>query len=201
MQKNLFIFDIGNVLVNFNFQILLEQISADSGAPVEPPTAKDLDMHHAVEEGRISDQVFVNYINEAKGVSWTLDTLIGVWQRMFTINPTGRKLFCDAIARGLPVYTLSNIAAHHMDAIERNWPGFFEGATGLFLSYQIGIRKPDAGIYRHLLDTLGVPGERGLFIDDLSGNVEAARASGLQAYQFIPENYPVIHEAVGRFFP
>lgn len=200
MNKKYFIFDIGNVLVNFDFQVLLEQIAADSGTPVEPPTERDLEMHHAVEEGVISDQEFVDYLNKAKGLSWTVDTLIGVWQKMFTINETGRKLFLDAIARGLPVYTLSNIAEHHIDAIERNWPGFFDGATGLFLSYEIGSRKPNTGIYSHMLENLGVKGEQCLFLDDLIRNVEAARAAGIHALQFIPENHSTVHDEVLNFF-
>lgn len=200
MQKKYFIFDIGNVLVNFDFQMLLQKIAADSGTLVEPPTDRDLKMHHAVEEGIISDQAFVDYLNGAKGLAWTVDTLIGVWQKMFTVNETGRKLFLDAIVRGLPVYTLSNIAKHHMDAIERNWLGFFDGATGLFLSYEIGSRKPNSAIYRHLLDTLGIEGSQCFFIDDLSCNVEAARAAGIHALRFIPENHANVHDEVLKFF-
>jgi len=196
-----FVFDIGNVLVNFDFKILLQQIAEDSETPVESPTQLDLDMHHAVEEGVISDEAFVDYLNEAKGLSWVVGDLIAVWQRMFTINETGVTLFREAIARGLPVYTLSNIAEHHINAIERNWPGFFDGATGLFLSYEMGVRKPNAKIYRHLLDDLGVDGSQCLFIDDMPQNVEAARAAGIQAYQFIPENHAMIQTAVEAFFP
>lgn len=200
MNAKYFIFDIGNVLVDFDFQVLLQQIAADSGTPVEPPTERDLEMHHAVEEGFISDQEFVDYLNKAKGLSWTVEHLIGVWQKMFTVNQTGYGLFREAIARGLPVYTLSNIAEHHIEAIERNWPGFFDGATGLFLSYKVGARKPNAEIYRHLLENLGVRGEQCLFLDDLTRNVETARAAGIHALQFIPANYAAIHEAVDEFF-
>jgi putative hydrolase of the HAD superfamily len=100
----------------------------------------------------------------------------------------------------LPVYTLSNIAKHHMDAIERNCPGFFNGAAGLFLSYQIGARKPDAKIYQHLLEILNVDGSQCLFLDDRADNVEAACAAGIQAHQFIPENYATIRQAISDFF-
>lgn len=200
MHKKYFLFDIGNVLVDFNFQILLEQIAADSGTPVEPPTERDLEMHHAVEEGVISDQAFVDYLNEAKGLSWTVDTLIRVWQKMFTVNQTGRKLFLNSIARGLPVYTLSNIAKHHIDAIECNWPGFFDGATGLFLSYQMGCRKPDPAIYFQVLEKLGAEGRQCLFIDDREDNIEAARAAGIHAHRFISENHANVHDEVLKFF-
>lgn len=200
MNPKYFLFDIGNVLVDFDFQVLLDRIAEDSGIAVERSTERDLEMHHAVEEGVISDQAFVDYLNEAKGLSWTVDDLIGVWQKMFTVNETGRGLFREAIERGLPVYTLSNIAEHHIEAIERNWPGFFDGATGLFLSYEIGARKPNAEIYRHLLENLGIHGEQCLFIDDRADNIEAARAAGIQAHQFIPENLSAIHDAANDFF-
>jgi putative hydrolase of the HAD superfamily len=119
---------------------------------------------------------------------------------MFTVNETGRNLFCESIRRGLPVYALSNIARHHMEAIERNWPGIFDRATGLFLSYEIGARKPDAKIYHHLLENLGVKGSQCLFLDDRAENVEAARAAGIQAHRFIPENYAAVRTAVSDFF-
>ena len=76
---------------------------------------------------------------------------------MFTVNETGYGMFRDALARGRPVYTLSNIAGHHMEAICRNRPGFFDGATGLFLSYEIGVRKPDGRIYDHPVELESVP--------------------------------------------
>jgi len=199
MKPEYLIFDIGKVLVDFDFGVLLGRIASDSGRPVVLPTGRDLETHNAVETGIISDQEFVDYLNEFHGISWTVDTLIGVWQDMFTVNEIGYGLFREAIDRGLPVYTLSNISEHHVEAIERNWPGFFDGATKLFLSYEIGARKPDAGIYRHLLEDLGADGGQCLFIDDLPENVAAARAAGIQARQFIPENHAAIREEINRF--
>lgn len=196
----IFLFDIGNVLVDFDFQIMTDRIAADSGRAPEPLTERDVEMHDAVEKGWITDQQWVDYLNEAKGLSWTVDDLIGVWQKIFSINPVGRKLFLDSIARGLPVYTLSNIAKHHFDAIERSWPGFFDGATGLFLSYQMGCRKPDPAISFQTLEKLGVEGKQCLFIDDRPENIEAARAAGIHAHQFIPENHVAVHDEVLKFF-
>ncbi|MCC7299545.1 MAG: HAD family phosphatase [Verrucomicrobia bacterium] len=196
----IFLFDIGRVLVDFDFQVLADQIAADAGRPLEPLTPRDIEMDAAVEKGLISDQEFVDYLNASRGLTWTVDSLISVWQRVFSINEAGRKLFIDSIARGLPVYTLSNIAGLHITAIERNWPGFFDGATGMFLSYQLGAQKPDPAIYRMVLEKLGVEGKQCLFIDDRADNIEAARAAGIHALQFIPETHPGVHEAVAGFF-
>jgi putative hydrolase of the HAD superfamily len=54
-------------------------------------------------------------------------------------------------------------------------------------SCYLGMRKPDADIYRRAIDILGVPPERILFIDDRAGNAEAARNAGMQAIQFLGE--------------
>jgi len=47
-------------------------------------------------------------------------------------------------------------------------------------SSEIGVRKPDAAIYRHALDLLETRPERAIFLDDFPGNVLAARDLGMQ---------------------
>jgi len=51
-------------------------------------------------------------------------------------------------------------------------------------SCYLGLRKPDAAIYRCALDILGRPAERILFIDDRPENVAGAQAAGMQAIRF-----------------
>ena len=93
---------------------------------------------------------------------------------------------------------LSNINALHWGRHDISGPlaGCFDR---LFLSYQIGVRKPHPDIYRHALNQLGTKGEQCFFIDDLPENVEAARAAGIHAYQFIPENHAAIQHAATEF--
>ena len=54
-------------------------------------------------------------------------------------------------------------------------------------SCYLGLRKPDADIYRRALDILGRPADRVLFIDDRANNTAAARAAGMHAIQFLGE--------------
>lgn len=195
-----FLFDIGNVLVDFNAQDFLRSMAAEAGRPVQELTQLDLDMISAVETGRISDAEFVDYLNESKGLSWTVDHLVAAWSNMFSIHEIGHALFLDALAADVKVYTLSNIAQHHVDAIENNWSGFFDRVSGLFMSYEMGVRKPDSSIYRETLDRLSAQGHQCFFIDDRPENVEAAREAGIEAHVFIPENYSAIREAANAFF-
>jgi glucose-1-phosphatase len=49
------------------------------------------------------------------------------------------------------------------------------------LSSTIGLRKPDAAAFDHVVKAIGVPAERIVFFDDLADNIEGARARGLVA--------------------
>ncbi|HTJ29647.1 MAG TPA: HAD family phosphatase [Acidobacteriaceae bacterium] len=54
-------------------------------------------------------------------------------------------------------------------------------------SAYLGLRKPEAAIYRRAIDIVGRSAARILFIDDRLGNTEAAQAAGMSAIQFHSE--------------
>lgn len=193
------IFDIGNVLVDFDFQDLKSAIADASGRSAYEPTEKDEQMYFSAETGAMSERDYIDYLNGSCGLNWKIQDMVDVWMKMFTINEAGYGLFRELIDRGVTVCTLSNIADYHIRAIEANWPGFFKGASELFLSYRIGFRKPDEGIYRHALNNLPVQPEDCFFVDDLPENIEAARAAGIQAHQFVPATYGFVRDKLDSF--
>jgi len=50
-----------------------------------------------------------------------------------------------------------------------------------YLSFRIGVVKPDAAIFEHAVDDLGVDAAQVLFLDDNQVNVDGARAAGLRS--------------------
>jgi glucose-1-phosphatase len=50
-----------------------------------------------------------------------------------------------------------------------------------FLSFELGLLKPDTAAFAHVADILGVPARRVLFLDDNPMNVAGAAAAGFQA--------------------
>lgn len=68
-------------------------------------------------------------------------------------------------------------------ALERHWR-IADAFDPLVISAEVGLLKPDPGIYQLALQALGLPAGRVLFVDDFAENVEGARAAGLQALQF-----------------
>ena len=61
------------------------------------------------------------------------------------------------------------------------YAGFFERIVD---SLDIGVRKPEVAAYSAAVEILGAQPGRVLFIDDLTANVEGARAAGLQGFRF-----------------
>ena len=51
-------------------------------------------------------------------------------------------------------------------------------------SHEVGVRKPDRPIFRHVESLSGRPAEEHVFVDDLPEHVAGARAAGWQAIQF-----------------
>lgn len=54
----------------------------------------------------------------------------------------------------------------------------------VIFSAEVGMRKPEAGIFQHILSRLEVEPQEAIFVDDLLPNVEAARALGIHAIHF-----------------
>jgi 2-haloacid dehalogenase/putative hydrolase of the HAD superfamily len=54
----------------------------------------------------------------------------------------------------------------------------------MFVSCHMGVRKPDPAFFQALLDGVGAPAHRCLFVDDRRVNCEAAATAGMQAHLF-----------------
>ena len=90
---------------------------------------------------------------------------------------------CTAGARrqGLPLYAFSNTNNAHAEYFPVAYAGVLSHFREMFLSSTIGLRKPNAEAYDHVVKAIGVPAQRVMFFDDLIENIEGARARGLIA--------------------
>jgi len=75
---------------------------------------------------------------------------------------------------------LSNINDIHYTSIEDECMPLFLELHDCFLSYKIGMRKPNYDIFLYALDRINIKPENALFIDDAYQNIIAARSLGIQ---------------------
>lgn len=90
----------------------------------------------------------------------------------------------ELLDAGVPLYALTNFhdvlfeRARHMVP---QLPRF----TGIVVSGEEHLAKPEPEIYRVLLERYGLDASRTLFVDDSPANVEGARAVGMRAHLFV----------------
>lgn len=87
-------------------------------------------------------------------------------------------------AAGRRLHYLSNMPGPFAEHLERShdFMAWFDG--GVFSS-RVKVNKPERAIYEHALRQIVLPPAQLLFVDDHGPNVEAARALGWQAEQFV----------------
>lgn len=79
------------------------------------------------------------------------------------------------------------LAGFHVQGLRDKFPDFFKASDYNFLSFELGMNKPDVRIYEAVLAKLGAtPGEC-VFLDDNQDNVEGAEAAGLIAFCYSTE--------------
>ena len=105
-------------------------------------------------------------------------------------------LMLELLDAGHDVTMLTNFAADTFVEARRRFP-FLDRPRGVSVSGEIGMIKPDRGIYDHHVDSFGLDPAATIFIDDSQKNVDGAKAAGWQAVLF--QNAKALEEDLERF--
>ena len=178
------IFDLGNVLLLYDWQIAANRLCARVGKPrqeidhyfMTTPFAAQL------EQGEISKQDFFTRISRDMKFDGTYEEFALIWSDIFTPNEPMIALSQQLRGR-VRRYVLSNTNEIHMDFISERYP-FLRDFDGRVYSHEVRSMKPDARIYEFLLKTFGVEAGCAVFIDDILANIEGARAMGLHGIHY-----------------
>ena len=174
------VFDIGNVLLPFDFSIALKKLGDKSG--VESVERAMETVKREYESGRIDRAAFLKQMREVLKYTGTEAEFVAAWEDIFTENVAMSDLV-RALHPHYPLFLLSNTSDLHMDYVFKQYPtfGLFKDAV---FSYRVKGFKPEPGIYETALKQFGIEACETVFIDDLQVNVDAARALGFQAIRY-----------------
>jgi glucose-1-phosphatase len=177
------LFDLGGVVMTLDWNRAFSRWAGDSGESVEALRGRfrfDLP-YERHERGEIGERDYYASLRESLRIDLTDEQWDAGWGAIFAgeIVPT-----VAAIAKVkdlIPVYAFSNSNAAH----QRAWSPRFAEALGhfrkVFVSSDLGRRKPELGAFEAIAHAIGVPVGRILFFDDTLENVEGARAAGFRA--------------------
>ena len=176
------IFDLGKVLVDFDYSVAARKIAARS-------RQVPMDLHTFLisspllaqyESGQITRQGFYEAVREAIGCEADVAEFGGYFADIFVEMPGTIALQKELRQRGFKTYIFSNTNDLAIEHIRRNFP-FFKDFDGYILSYEVGGMKPQPEIYAAMEAMTGKHDADLIYIDDRLENIEAGRARGWRA--------------------
>lgn len=181
------IFDLGNVLVDLDPRISAEKLAGSANKRVEDIYSifSESELIKLFEEGKISPEEFYSRVKEILGFQAGIEKFKEMWNEVFLLNPGNRKVY-DLIRQLRPNYTtalLSNTNLPHFEYLKAAFP-VFDHFHHIFLSYEMGLVKPDPRIYRKALDVLNVDPAEVFYTDDRPDLIAAAAGMGIRAFVF-----------------
>jgi len=188
------IFDIGNVLLPFDFLLALERLQPKCRNLISDGVALTLPLVHAYEAGSIGRAEFLMRIKALLEFSGSDAEFVEIWQDIFTENTRMTELVRSLYGR-YPLYLLSNTSDLHFDFFWERYP-VFQYFSGAVYSYQSRCMKPGRQIFEVAIRQFGVEPAQTVYIDDVTVNVEGAREVGLVGLQYDLKRHAEFLEAL-----
>lgn len=190
MYKNI-IFDLGGVLVGLDGARCIKAFDSLGCRQVSKYVEQHLtaDLFLDIELGLITTDDFCNEVRRLSGCTASDAAVISAWNALLTDISAERKQRLLSLRNdGHRVFLLSNTNDMHwqytrdvlMPLNGYTTEDYFER---VFLSYEMGLAKPDPQIFQQALEEGGMSAADTLFIDDNRDNVEMARSLGIHSYQ------------------
>jgi putative hydrolase of the HAD superfamily len=177
------LFDLGRVVIDFDVKRTLAAWAVHAGEDADQLIARFSrdDVFWNFETGVISGREFFAHVRTRLGLDLSDAQLLDGWNATFIGEMPGIAPLLTRAARTLPLYAFSNTNAAHEAHFSVHYTELLGHFRKIFVSSTIGLRKPHAESYDHVVQEIRVPAGRIVFFDDLIENIEGARASGLQA--------------------
>ena len=177
------LFDFGGVVVGIDFARAWAYWADAAGVPVSQVQARFAhgEAYERHERGEIGMAEYCAALRADLGIELDDAALTEGWQRIFLepIEPT--VMLLRKLRGRVPLYLFSNTNLAHYEYFRERFAAALEPFDRIFISNEMGLRKPEAGAFRHVAREIGVPLQRILFLDDSPVNVNGARALGMGA--------------------
>lgn len=178
------LFDLGKVLIDFDFAVAIQRIRKSQ--PLDLFKVKALfqnsDVARSWDKGLIAPEEFYRQVTDALNLKTSKQEFQIIWNEIFTEK---REMieFALSLCNGRKVSVISNTNPWHAEHIRRTYP-WIHSFNHFIASCDVHLLKPDPRIFQIALDRNSVAAEETLYVDDLQENVSAAREMGMRAILF-----------------
>ena len=199
LTQKVVVFDLGKVLVDFDYSIAARRIAARSSKSMTSLVSflsASSPLLVKYESGQVTREEFFQQVSKGTGYQGGIKEFSNCFNDVFFEIPAMVKLHSELRGRGMATYILSNtndLAIEHV-----NHMPFYRNFDGYVYSYEVGAMKPDARIYEALEKMCGRQGGDIIYLDDREENINGAEQRGWQAYLHeTPEKTRAMFEQIG----
>jgi glucose-1-phosphatase len=181
------LFDLGGVLLNLDYNntiVAFKELGIENFDDLFSQAQQD-HIFDKYETGKISSFHFINRILDLLPQGSNPNQVVSAWNAMILDFPLNRLTLLQELSQNYPLYLLSNTNDLHMEKVRRELKkttekpleNFFER---LFLSQEMGLRKPTKEVFEFVSNKMGFKPEEILFVDDSIQHIESAKEMGFQ---------------------
>ena len=184
----LYVFDMDNVLYDYDWQARMRALSAASRIPIESlrerwwlDPSKEM---HAEAGGFDGPDHYLDTFRRVVGTDISEDQWIDARRSGMTALPDSIAAAQRASELGRVSLLTNNgpLVHKHLASLAPDLVPIF--GTELRASSFYGARKPDPLVFERMLESYGAGADETFFADDLIENIEGARSVGITAHHF-----------------
>ena len=179
------LFDLGKVLVHFDFQKAYRELAPFCGFGLDelPRRIAATGMVERLETGLVEPREFVAAVCEALQARVDYDEFRRIFSGIFGECLIPESLL-ETLGKRYRLVLISNTNALHWELLRENYPHLWGHFDALILSHEVRAMKPDPAIFRAAVAAAGCRPEECFYTDDIPKFINAARALGIDAVQF-----------------
>lgn len=183
--KNI-ILDLGGVLINLDYNKTNDALG-QLGLSNAFTKAKQIDLFDRLEEGRVSENDFLDEFNDLANSNHDHQLIIDAWNAILLDFPKARLDLVKSLNDNYRVFLFSNTNEIHIKEVYKslnevhglkNLDDHFEK---VYLSNELGIRKPKTSGFQHIVSAHNLNPKETLFIDDSPQHITGAIEAGVHA--------------------
>ena len=197
------IFDIGNVILNFDIDEILKKYSDNEEERVfiknnvyNSPEWTGLGLidigYISLEEAAEQIKDRTNHENDR-----VVDDFLSSYMDIAYVDKRVIDLIYKLKESGYKVYILSNISKQITEKL--NIDQVFKDIDGYVLSYEYHQIKPYKSIYETLINKYNINPEEALFVDDRKDNMDTANSLGIQGHNVVKNSYNSILDLLREY--
>jgi putative hydrolase of the HAD superfamily len=180
----LIIFDLGNVILNFDHMIICRKLSKISkySASKICEIMFSSDLQRLYDQGKIESYDFFKKVSDKLNIKISFNDFKLIWEDIFSLNQGMSELLLS-LKRRYKIFLLSNTNEMHFEYIKNKFK-VIEIIDEYILSYKLGITKPDKRIYYEALKKANLSSYESIYIDDIKEYVITANKIGMIGIHF-----------------